>query len=199
MSFLSDLYGYTMGTLREIWMLISNANAYAVSFSFLLFIAVLYFTDKKFSKKRSIVFIVICSLYATFLVTVTILGRLPVHSSSIDNLFLTYIKCYYGDSGAKYDIIYNIALFVPVGALSIRYNKRFIYNIGFLILLPTVIESIQLITYRGVFELTDIVNNAIGGVIGYSLALLLFAFAKAIKEYTASRKDSLIGRERRAE
>ena len=180
MSFWSDCYGYTMGMLREIWMLISRANIFVVSVFFILFILLFCFLDKKLFNKSSVTYIVMSSLYATFLITITVLGRLPECSSSFNNLFLTYIKYSNGDLGAKYDIIYNILLFIPVGLLANRY-KRIKYNLIFLIILPFAIEIIQLITSRGVFELTDIINNFIGGVIGLGIARLIGKLIRLIK------------------
>ena len=190
MSFWSDCYGYTMGMLREIWMLVFRANIFVVFVSFILFILLFCFLEKKLFNKSSVIYIVMCSLYATFLITITVLGRLPECSSSINNLFLTYIKYSNGDLGAKYDIIYNILLFIPVGVLTNRY-KRIKYNLMFLIILPFTIEFIQLITSRGVFELTDIINNFIGGLIGLSVARLV---GKLIRFIKVKRKGGTVER-----
>ena len=175
-------------------MLISHANIFAVSVSFILFILIFYLIEKKLSKKKSIVYVIICALYATFLLTVTVLGRLPNSTSNIYNLFLTYKEYYNGNMGAKYDILYNIFLFIPVGLLTIRY-KQVKFIIGVLLVLPIFIEFTQLVTSRGVFEITDIINNEIGGFIGFLIALLFSILLQSIKQVLSNRrKDKKVER-----
>lgn len=60
---------------------------------------------------------------------------------------------------------YNLLLFVPLG-LCIRKRNTYIVIIGTLIFV-TLIETIQLVTMRGIFDIVDIVLNTFGIMLGY--------------------------------
>lgn len=180
MSFWSYCYGITLGVLREIWILISHANPLEVVLFWLLAFFLFWEIEKKPVGKPSIIFVIICSLYFSFLITITLLGRLPGNKTNFSNLFSTYIRAYNNDLDAKYDIVFNIVLFVPVGML-ISHYKNTKMDIIILAAMPLAIEITQLITTRGVFELTDITNNFIGGMIGFGIARLISMLVRLIK------------------
>lgn len=68
--------------------------------------------------------------------------------------------------------VYNILLFIPFGILaSMVLNNRnklrgVIVTTIIGVLLSLLVESIQLVTGRGMFEISDLVTNAAGGFIG---------------------------------
>lgn len=72
----------------------------------------------------------------------------------------------------------NLALFVPYGliAASLVHPKRwwiaFVAGVG----ISVIIEIVQLITQRGVFDVNDIIYNAIGVLIGCGITLFLRKF-----------------------
>lgn len=89
-------------------------------------------------------------------------------------LFWSY-KSVFTDSEARSDILKNIWLFIPLGAIlySIQPKKK-------VLLLPLAISIlIEIIQYSagiGLCELDDIVSNSLGGVIGYvAESLLVFS------------------------
>lgn len=70
------------------------------------------------------------------------------------------------------EIILNALVFVPMGVyVAILYKKwSVVKSILFFSLSSLVLESIQYITALGAFDITDIINNTVGGTMG----LLLF-------------------------
>ena len=168
MSFWTYCYGVTLGVLREIWILVSNANIISVVSAFIIISVILFCIEKKESVKVSYCYVVVCSLYLTFLITITVLGRLTGNQTDFSNLFATYIHALNGSLDAKYDVFFNVILFIPVGWLISRYSC-IKCDVCVLIVLPIMIEITQLITSRGIFELSDIFNNIIGGFIGFGM------------------------------
>ena len=76
------------------------------------------------------------------------------------------------NSNARADILKNIWLFVPLGAILYQLcPKRFILLAPFA--LSIMIEGIQYFTGTGYGELDDIISNGLGGIIGFSLGSLL--------------------------
>ncbi len=75
----------------------------------------------------------------------------------------------------------NIAVFVPFGALvTLRFPRaRRVGGYGALTLAFSLcIELLQLLTRRGVFDVDDLLGNAIGGILGGALVCLIIALTK---------------------
>ena len=70
----------------------------------------------------------------------------------------------------KRQILANVIMFIPIGFLAGKDfgRKGILIAAGFSLL----IESIQLLTCRGLFEFDDIIHNTAGAVIGYSCFVL---------------------------
>jgi len=73
------------------------------------------------------------------------------------------------------EVILNVLLFIPIGALyrtAVRYPKWWI-----LLTLAAVfsmsIELMQYILDCGTVEIDDVLHNSLGAIIGYSIALLI--------------------------
>ena len=70
------------------------------------------------------------------------------------------------------DILRNIWLFIPLGAILYKlFPRKTVLIVPFL--LSMVIELIQYATGIGFCELDDILNNSIGGLIGYEAGTLM--------------------------
>ena len=71
----------------------------------------------------------------------------------------------------KEQIIANVIMFLPIGltAGAVFGWKSILLGFG----LSTVIESLQLVTYRGLFEFDDIIHNTLGAAIGFFILLSL--------------------------
>lgn len=192
-SFFYQVFLFFQGIIIDIYSLVKGVNIFSVILCFIICFLIIWAFDKQVSKRISIFFVIVSSIYMTFLFSITLLGREPVMKSSIDGLFYTYIKAAQGDFGMQLDILFNIFLYIPVGLLIARYRNTKA-NIIFLLLLPTTIEFIQLITSRGIFEISDIINNFIGGFFGLSLARMI----SNIHIKRNIRKGGKVGRARKS-
>ena len=68
-------------------------------------------------------------------------------------------------------IIANILMFIPIGfLLGIKVGWK---GIPIAALFSLIIELIQLVTRRGLFEFDDIIHNTLGAVIGFGIYALL--------------------------
>ncbi|MCR5459438.1 MAG: VanZ family protein [Acetatifactor sp.] len=113
----------------------------------------------------------------------------PLFSSYYDSLIL-------GDMGSWRNILYNYAMFMPLGfLLPLGWKKmqrsRRILLIGFLCSL--LIECTQLLTHRGMFEADDLLGNTLGALIGFGLFLLLRKLVKSVQ-----KKSSPVGKTSRS-
>lgn len=74
-------------------------------------------------------------------------------------------------------VVENVLLFIPygfLGAWAFRCLRRF-FRCGLLGLATSlVIESLQLVTGRGYFQIDDILTNTLGALIGYAVYRMLF-------------------------
>lgn len=188
-----DGYYFLQGFWLDIKLLIANANPLAVIICFAILLAILLFIERKRFRFAVVLFTIAAAIYGTFLLTLTILGRSPGNISSWDQLLVTYERAFFGEGGAQLDIFYNIVLYIPVGLL-ISHYKNTKLDIIILAAIPLAIEIAQLITTRGVFELTDILNNFIGGMIGFGFARLIAMLVRLIK---SKRKGGQGEREKR--
>lgn len=136
--------------------------------------------------------LLILSLYIMFIIYLTLYIR-EFHPTSINiDLIGTYAK-FLTSSVSRREILNNVALFIPIGGIIYSlWNEK---TPGFLVhlcgnggrnMIPIVllivmlfsasIEVIQLVTGLGAFELSDFVDNVVGGAIG----ILIYHFFVAI-------------------
>ena len=124
--------------------------------------------------KQNAVFLVFC---ITAILYMTLLFR-DNDSAGYSGLLQYYRRILF-DSEARADIIKNIWLFIPLGAVLYRlYPKAVILIIP--IFLSILIEGIQLFAGIGICELDDIISNSIGGWIGFSMGRLTDDFKQRI-------------------
>lgn len=94
-------------------------------------------------------------------------------------LFSSYREAWNHASEREWrNLILNIFMFVPMGILlpfMLRLGQKcwFSYLVGFAA--SWLIELVQLITGRGVFEFDDIFNNTLGCMIGYGIGILFLS------------------------
>lgn len=66
--------------------------------------------------------------------------------------------------------LFNILLFIPMPIIHNFYNKRKnVYNLGLSISIGFLVELIQVVSHRGVFDIGDIILYCVGIVIGMLL------------------------------
>ena len=113
------------------------------------------------SRKQNAVLLV---LYLAFIVYMTLIGeRAGIAGVRLD-LFWSY-RLFLISPVMRLQILNNIWLFVPLGAMLYRLWPR-----GYVALIPVllslVIETLQLVLGRGLFETYEIISNSLGGLIG---------------------------------
>ena len=110
--------------------------------------------------------------YAVFLLSASVLSRSAGEEVRAQLLpFWSYAAGFRGDRGLLYQIAANMLAFVPLGfALFFTFGKKGLWaGAG----LSCLIELLQLVLRRGLFEFDDIFDNFLGLLIGYGLALLM--------------------------
>ena len=166
----------------------------ACSIGIILFIfctAVLYLTRKKQKNtidKKDAAVLLLFSVYMTFLFGVTLFNRHPEESYRLELQPLwSYIEMISNsDPFLGWQIFYNIVAFIPLGIflplLSSRMRSlRNVLICG--ILLSAAIECSQLIFKCGLCELDDVLDNAMGAVIGYAVWRSWRILSMNIKRY----------------
>lgn len=88
-------------------------------------------------------------------------------------------------------ILFNIALFIPLGLLAPRWFERlqkhvfrFPEFLKFAFLCSLGIEVTQLITKIGCFELDDLFNNTLGAVLGFAAQFILRRHIQNVRKRT---------------
>ena len=100
-------------------------------------------------------------LYLLFILFITLVTRAPSLVGSVRIIpFWSYLKRKYWKQA-----LLNIVLFIPMGYfLSALFKKRWACLLAAVISL--MIEVLQYVTCRGLFDLDDMINNMIGACIG---------------------------------
>lgn len=80
---------------------------------------------------------------------------------------------------ARAEILKNIWLFVPLGAILFRICPRKAI-LGAIILFSVIIEAVQYFTGMGFCELSDVISNGLGGAIGYGMGCLMQVIRKEL-------------------
>lgn len=134
-------------------------------------------------KLKSIFFPSLLLIYMFMVVAATLLDRGAIGVRQVNlHIFSSYREAWnqWSLRGWQYQIL-NILMFMPFGFLlpivsnKFRsFKKIFMASLGFTLF----IETIQLLTARGVFELDDIFNNLLGGILGYSIIKGLYYLFK---------------------
>lgn len=116
------------------------------------------------------------SFYMAMVAGVTLLNRdpMPYHQWNF-SLFWSHDAVREGSAGSLLQIVGNIVMFLPWGFLIPYIWKEMrsfscvlLASLGFTLM----IECVQFITKRGLFELDDIVHNTIGGILGYGIFMI---------------------------
>lgn len=117
-------------------------------------------------------------IYFSLMLIITFLSRESGDSKGIDlELFSTWGI---NDRNNAF-VIENILLFVPYGLLGCLAFKQFRHFLSCLMLgavTSLCIETLQLITGRGFFQIDDILTNTLGAVIGFLLYVLSRLFRR---------------------
>lgn len=125
------------------------------------------------------------SFYVSQVIGVTLLNRTITEEARYDlNMIDVYRIAFSGNSVFMTQLIGNVIMFIPFGILvPICFQKiRGVQKITlFSFLASLFIETTQLYTHTGLFELVDLLNNTLGGVIGYLIYKIFCFMYKIIK------------------
>lgn len=138
-----------------------------------LYRAIVKKQKEKFSQVFArVVLFAVLGFYMSYVVYLTLSGR---EAGSREGINLKLFSTLFKSGGLTVFGVENVLLFVPFGVLIPLIWQKFrkAYKtaiLGFIISL--IIESAQLITHRGYFELDDIILNTLGTFIGY----LIYSF-----------------------
>lgn len=119
-------------------------------------------------KLSTVVSIPLLVFYLAFVLTITIIERTPAKEMKYNlKLFWTVGAILNGRRALIAETFWNIVLFVPIGAMGAAIMRRHLWTVIIAgLLLSAGIEVTQLLTYRGLFEFDDILNNTLGTAIG---------------------------------
>ena len=145
---------------------VAHASLIRVLLCFVVITLLIMLIEQKICKAKNVwLFTVSLSAYFTILITITLMGRTGQVDSNIRDIFLSYQNLSTRDINIIYDMIFNIILFVPAGVLFGMKMKNVI-AFSCVCTISFLIEFLQLVSKRGVFEIADLIHNIIGGTIG---------------------------------
>ncbi len=136
---------------------------------------------KQNQHKKQALLIVSIVIYLLCVIYITLLSRSSSLSRHLTiNLFRSYRLWFSGNRARGRAILQNIALFIPCGYLfsAAFLLKRYPIIVGIFISLT--IEITQYYTGRGLADIDDLLDNAIGVVFGDVMYLVMVRFEKRI-------------------
>lgn len=174
---------------------------------FVFFLAIVTFVPPAFVRRRvsvnwrKLVLIYLFLIYIFFVLSITILRRPEGSREGIVHLYINLgLGLKTGNPSFRISAysIYNILLFLPFGffAYLVIRNKDIFKSIITTTILGLccsfLIEFIQLLTGRGMFELTDILTNTAGSLLGTILSV--FAYQVVYKCRYEVKNEGIIGK-----
>lgn len=142
------------------------------------------FWRKGKNKGESFISLPLLAFYLSFVLTITIISRIPSYTIQFNFMpFWSYKAIFSGEVKLIAQVFWNVVLFIPIGILLMMFltAKHKSVIVFFLsILLSSLIEIIQLVTHRGLFEFDDIVHNSLGAIIGIGLYYFVRLFVKRL-------------------
>lgn len=94
------------------------------------------------------------------------------------------------------ELILNIVIFIPSGIYAGIIFKKwgFLKNVFFFFTASSVIEGLQFILRIGAFDMTDIINNTLGGIIGLLIfKSIVFVLKDSVKAQRIVNIIAIIG------
>ena len=153
---------------------------------------------KKTIKKNNAIWLIIFGIYLVVVLLATVLDRSYFidYGKRVIPLFYSYKSAWNTFSAIEWrNIILNICMFVPFGfllPLGVEKARKWwvTYACGFFF--TVIIESVQLITGRGVAECDDVLNNFIGCMIGYGFYTLVIYIYECLKGKMHNLKNVIL-------
>lgn len=161
-----------------------------------VFLAVRLYKKGTFRKSQSIACIVLF-VWSAVVLFMTVLGRrYHPHYSGNHNfeLFSSYRAIFVErNKTLLISVLQNILMFVPIGItlpIVLKNKHRLILSLLICFFLSLLIETCQLLLKSGFFELDDLFNNTLGGLIGIIVCLICSSLYK--KDHDTHRKEDIL-------
>ena len=155
--------------------LLYNQSEYVIIFALLVVLITALIPQK--------INILLFGLYVFVIIYMTILFRESNNAGETELLW--YYRNILNNPNARADVLKNIWLFIPFGAILFQlYPKKNILIVP--IILSIAIESIQYFMSIGYCELDDIISNSLGGWIGFETERLITELILRNKQQTCS-------------
>lgn len=153
-----------------------------IAFAVFCAVSIFLYKKHKFNKVQCGAAILL-SLYIVVLLYFTVVGRYSHEEYEYQINFFTSYRWFFEQNGEQVlrQLLINLVMLMPVGFLLpvvIKAKHKYIITLALSLLLTVFIETMQLITKCGSFEIDDIINNFVGAVIGMLLYVL---YSKLIK------------------
>lgn len=137
-------------------------------------------------KVRQTTVIFALALLVVVILWLTLFSRLGSESRHFYPPFWSYRAIAEGSGETLLEIVGNIALFLPIGAIaSLILNLNLLQTVFFSFGLSLVIESCQWFLWLGSFEIDDLLHNTLGGLIGSALM-------RRTEPFQERRKNALV-------
>ena len=142
--------------------------------------------------KWHFIWLVLLVIYCVVLIGATFLSRGEYYTGAqIMPPFASYKEAWYqGKISNIRNIVINILLFMPLGfllPLGLKRLRKFSATASLGLLITIVIELLQIVTKRGIFEFDDILNNFLGTTIGYGIFVFITWICAKDKKDTLSK------------
>ena len=154
-----------------------------IAFAVFCAVSIFLYKKHKFNKLQCGAAILL-SLYIVVLLYFTVVGRYSHEEYEYQINFFTSYRWFFQYNGEQVlrQLLINFVMLMPVGFLLpviINAKHKFLITMALSLLLTVFIETMQLITKCGSFEIDDIINNFIGAVIGMMLYALCSKLLKS--------------------
>lgn len=123
-------------------------------------------------------------MYLVIMLFITFLSR---ESGSRKGIDLQFLSTWGINARNKAFVVENVLLFIPYGfvcAWAVKSARKFLVCTLYGFLTSLAIETMQLITQRGFFQIDDIVTNTLGAVIGFIFFRCILREEKADSQKT---------------
>ena len=151
-----------------------------IAFAVFCAVSIFLYKKHKFNKVQCGAAILL-SLYIVVLLYFTVVGRYSHEEYEYQINFFTSYRWFFQYNGEQVlrQLLINFVMLMPVGFLLpvvIKSKHKYLITMALSLLLTVFIETMQLITKCGSFEVDDIINNFIGAVLG----MLIYALCSKL-------------------
>ena len=148
-----------------------------IAFAAFCAVSIFLYKKHKFNKVQCVAAILL-SLYIVVLLYFTVVGRYSHEEYEYKINFFTSYRWFFEHNGEQVlrQLLINLVMLMPVGFILpvvINAKHKYLITMALSLLLTVFIETMQLITKCGSFEIDDIINNFVGAVIGMLIYMML--------------------------